>query len=42
VYATVAAVFVLQFVAYVAVLLVLRVVGEPIRLEGSCWRSRCG
>jgi ABC-type polysaccharide/polyol phosphate export permease len=34
VYATVAAVFVLQFVGYVAVLLVLRVLGEPIRLEG--------
>jgi len=34
VYATVAAVFVLQFFGYAAVLLVLRVVGEPIRLEG--------
>jgi ABC-type polysaccharide/polyol phosphate export permease len=34
VYATVAAVFALQFVGYVVVLLVLRAFGEPIRLEG--------
>jgi ABC-type polysaccharide/polyol phosphate export permease len=34
VYATVAAVFALQFVGYIVVLLVLWLVGEPIRLEG--------
>ena len=34
VYATVAAVFALQFVGYLVVLVVLRAFGEPIRLEG--------
>jgi ABC-type polysaccharide/polyol phosphate export permease len=34
VYASVAATFALQFVGYVVVLVVLRLLGEPIRLEG--------